>query len=142
MIESANHFPALPATGCQPISTVRGSPLIEASPFGTTLGLWPRPTVFCRLFFASAISDLPTLRPDWMPSLLQQLSASGISVDECETQKATHKNVVTLLVTDGLLSVAPGSGLSANAGSSAASSTPRSWIFFLNLFIPDSNQTA
>ena len=74
-----------------------------------------------------------------MPSLLQRMLASGVWLRKCETSKDTHKNDVTLLVTDGLLSFAPGSGLSANAGSSAASSSsPRSCIFFLNLFMPES----
>lgn len=60
---SANHLPPSPATGCQPMRTVRSSPEILASASGITLGLAPRPRECSRCSLPLSSPSRPLDRP-------------------------------------------------------------------------------
>lgn len=67
---SANHFPPMPATGCQPISTNLSSASTLASPGGMAFGFAPRPRECCSAILPLTSCSLERTLPLLHPSCL------------------------------------------------------------------------
>ena len=102
IVFSANHLPVAPATGCQPSSMVRCSPLISAESGGIWFGLWPKPSECWRSRCASFASFLVFV----IPSLLCGMRTVAVwALERSAALKHTYKNVVILVPVDDFLSL-------------------------------------